>query len=373
MRILHVLDHSLPARTAYARRAVATVRAQRQLGWHTVHLTGPAQGLQQEHEAWPCYRTQPAPPWLCSRRLWRAGAEWWQLRSRIRQVMQLTRPDLLHVHSPASHVLAAARLGRPILFDIHGIFPEQPQAVSRTERAALGAAAAIVCDSRALRSEIQRWVRPALPIAVVPDTLGWTESEPAEPDLRDCGRPLLGMFGPHGEPQGTALAIAALPALCRRFRGLGLVLFGSGADSPVWTQLAASLQVGPHLHLRPEIAAAYTRAVDVSLLPSLSHRAAELLPPLQALTAMRQGGLIAASDVGGHRELFEHGQTALLFPAGSVEGLVDVLSLFLAHPEAWEAMRLAARRRALHDFDETSVAQTYRPLLEGLLRPLARV
>ena len=44
MRILHVLDHSLPLQSGYAFRTAAILREQRRLGWVTMQMTTPRQG-----------------------------------------------------------------------------------------------------------------------------------------------------------------------------------------------------------------------------------------------------------------------------------------------------------------------------------------
>ena len=41
------------------------------------------------------------------------------------------------------------------------------------------------------------------------------------------------------------------------------------------------------------------------------------------------GKAVVASNVGGHRELIQHGRTGLLFPAGDVEGLARTLNRLL--------------------------------------------
>src|SRR5208337_2179707 len=41
MRILHVLDHSIPLQSGYSFRMLAILREQRALGWETLHLTSP--------------------------------------------------------------------------------------------------------------------------------------------------------------------------------------------------------------------------------------------------------------------------------------------------------------------------------------------
>ena len=40
MRILHILDHSIPLQSGYTFRTRNILRQQRALGWDTVHVTG---------------------------------------------------------------------------------------------------------------------------------------------------------------------------------------------------------------------------------------------------------------------------------------------------------------------------------------------
>ena len=54
--------------------------------------------------------------------------------------------------------------------------------------------------------------------------------------------------------------------------------------------------------------------------PRKAMRLTELVTPLKPLEAMAQRKLVAASDVGGHRELIEDGVTGTLFPAGEPGG-----------------------------------------------------
>jgi len=44
IRVLHVLDHSIPLHSGYTFRTAALLREQRALGWETFHLTSPKQG-----------------------------------------------------------------------------------------------------------------------------------------------------------------------------------------------------------------------------------------------------------------------------------------------------------------------------------------
>src|SRR5215831_18186441 len=65
LRILHVLDHSLPLHSGYSFRSIALFREQRRLGWKTFHLTTPkhtAPGPElEEVDGFAFYRTSPLP------------------------------------------------------------------------------------------------------------------------------------------------------------------------------------------------------------------------------------------------------------------------------------------------------------------------
>ena len=44
LRVLHVLDHSIPLHSGYTFRTLSLLREQRRLGWETFHVTSPKQG-----------------------------------------------------------------------------------------------------------------------------------------------------------------------------------------------------------------------------------------------------------------------------------------------------------------------------------------
>ena len=75
MKILHILDHSLPLHSGYVFRTLGILRAQRALGWETVHLTSPKQTehtievnrsdvLIDEVDGWRFHRTPKLPDLL---------------------------------------------------------------------------------------------------------------------------------------------------------------------------------------------------------------------------------------------------------------------------------------------------------------------
>ena len=100
MRILHVLDHSIPLHSGYTFRTLAILREQRALGWETLHLTSPkhlgTQATEEEVEGLHFHRT-PLPPSPLSRiPLARELRLMQRTARRIEEVVRQHRPpDLL--------------------------------------------------------------------------------------------------------------------------------------------------------------------------------------------------------------------------------------------------------------------------------------
>jgi phosphatidylinositol alpha-1,6-mannosyltransferase len=96
VRVLHVLDHSIPLHSGYTFRTLAILREQRRRGWETFHLTSPKRrraaagmGALPVLNEWALMRHE--------QRLLRGGAR--------------VRPHLLHAHSPVLNALAGAAGG----------------------------------------------------------------------------------------------------------------------------------------------------------------------------------------------------------------------------------------------------------------------
>ena len=91
LRILHVLDHSLPLHSGYTFRTLALLREQRRRGWQTLMLTTPKQGasaaLQDEAEGWSFFRTPSQAGDGLFRQMQLTAA-------RLRELIAEHRPDL---------------------------------------------------------------------------------------------------------------------------------------------------------------------------------------------------------------------------------------------------------------------------------------
>ena len=114
MRILHVLDHSIPLQSGYTFRTLSLLTEQRRLGWETHHLTTPRHTepyLPEETvDGWVFHRTKPLGG--TSLPVLRDRAEMAATEARLNEIIPVLKSDFLHAHSPVLDAIPAIRAGR---------------------------------------------------------------------------------------------------------------------------------------------------------------------------------------------------------------------------------------------------------------------
>ncbi len=374
MRILHILDHSLPLHSGYTFRTVAILAQQRALGWDTLHLTGAKQGGSEAQEqlvdGWHFYRTAPGRQWWARLPVLRQWSVVQGLAQRLRQLAQQTKPDILHAHSPALNAIAALKVGRalgiPVVYEVRAFWEDAAadHGSSRPgglryrltrwlENHALRRADAITTICEGLRQDLCARGLPPDKITVIPnavDTAAFNIA-PAQPGLaRNLGLEdhlVIGFVGSFYAYEGLALLLRAMPRMLAAQPRLRLLLAGGGPQDAVLRALAIELGVAGQVvfagRVPHEQVAQYYQLIDVLVYPRLPMRLTELVTPLKPLEAMAQGRLVAASDVGGHRELIRDGQTGVLFRANDADALAQAVLALFDQPARWPLLRHRAR------------------------------
>ena len=399
LRILHVIDHSLPLHSGYTFRTLAILEQQRALGWETFHLTGPKQGSGDAREEkfgdWMFYRTPAAGglparlPLLQHRSLMNA------LRTRLAEVVEHVRPDILHAHSPVLNALPTLAVGRakgiPVVYEIRAFWEDAAADLGTArewgpryrltramETRALQRADAVTTICEGLRGDMLARGIPADKITVIPNAVDPSQfrfaGAPDEALIKKYGLArgaTLGFAGSFYAYEGLDLLLRAMPLVLRSMPQARLLLLGGGPQDENLRALAARLGIGDAVHFTGRVPhaemARYYSVMDVMVYPRIARRLTDLVTPLKPLEAMAMGKLVVASDVGGHRELIRDGDNGHLFPAGSSEALAHRLIGVLQTPDAWSAV--VARGREYVERERTwqaSVAR-YRAVYERVL------
>jgi PEP-CTERM/exosortase A-associated glycosyltransferase len=316
------------------------------------------------------------------------------LERRVDELVRQWRPDQLHAHSPVLNALAALPVARrhklPLMYEIRAFWEDaavgngtgrEGSARYRLTRALETYAArradgvAVICEGLRL-DLVARGIR-ADKIIVSPNGVDLNLfGAPLDPDpgfaasLGLRGADVVGFIGSFYDYEGLDDLIAAMPLLVNSRPHAHLLLVGGGPMEEALKAQAAASQVADRILFIGRVphhqVDRYYSLIDVLAYPRKAMRLTELVTPLKPLEAMAQRKLVAASDVGGHRELIEDGVTGTLFPAGDPAGIAVALDRLFADRSGWESRRETARRFVEKERNWSSNISRYVPAYERM-------
>ncbi|NIJ17460.1 TIGR04063 family PEP-CTERM/XrtA system glycosyltransferase [Sphingobium vermicomposti] len=396
-RILHVLDHSLPMHSGYTFRTRAILRAQMAKGWDVRGITGRRHGapgpMEEVVDGLRFHRTPgdaaTGNPLL---REWRDIAAHTDV---IESLVAQWRPDIIHAHSPVLNAIAAQRVAKrhdiPMLYEIRAFWEDAAVGngtgtegsprywlTRQLETHAVRAADAVAVICEGLRADLLARGVDADKIIVSPNGVDmdqFGDPLPRDPALTARlgleGADVVGFIGSFYDYEGLDHLIAAMPRLVRLRPKVKLLLVGGGpCEQALRDQAMASpfadhiLFVGRVPHDQVEH---YYAQVDILAYPRKAMRLTELVTPLKPLEAMAQGRLVAASNVGGHRELIEDGVTGALFTPGDPASIATTLGGMFADRGFWAERRATARAFVERERNWSSNILRYEPVYQRLL------
>ena len=375
-RILHVLDHSVPIHSGYSFRTLAILREQRRLGWTTAQLTSPKHGdsreVEEDVDGFRFHRTHWKPRLLGRMPVIHECAQMRATARRLEQLARVFQPDILHAHSPVLNAVPALwvgkRLGIPVVYEVrafwedaavdHGTSREWGLRYRLTrglETWALRGASQVttICDG--LRRDVVARGIAESRVTVIPnavDVNAFAFGVKPDLDLKAQlgleGCTVIGFLGSFYGYEGLDLLLEAMPGLVASKPDVRILLVGGGPQEEALKARALALGIRDKVIFAGRVAHGaiqrYYSIVDVFAYPRRSLRLTQLVTPLKPLEAMALGGIVVASDVGGHRELIRDRETGFLFRADDPASLVEILQYAFSARDRWPQMREAARR-----------------------------
>ena len=404
MKILHILDHSLPVHSGYTFRSQSLFRAQRAMGYEPVVITSPKHedswtGPRASRETindFVYYRSgpvrRPLPvPFARELRLMHV------LYRRILEIAATEKPDILHAHSPVLNAIpamrAARKLGLPIVYEIrafwedaavdHGTYAEgswkyrltrflETRVCSKVDHVA------ILCNG--LKEDLIRRNIPATKVTPVFNGVDIDDFKPcpADPEyLREwglTGNRVIGFIGSFYRYEGLDLLVKSFARVAVDHADAMLLLVGGGEVKSELGELVTKLGLGSRVvmpgRIPHERVPGVYALIDVLAYPRYSMRLTELVTPLKPLEAMAMGKALIASDVGGHRELIRHGETGLLFKAGDESALAEQITGLLANSELRDTLRRQGRSWVQEHHSWEKTAECYRKIYSSATKGL---
>jgi PEP-CTERM/exosortase A-associated glycosyltransferase len=294
----------------------------------------------------------------------------YHLYKRIIRVAANEKPDLIHAHSPILNAIPAVRvarkLGIPMVYEIrafwedaavdHGTYAEHSWKYNLTkflETQVCKRADHICILCNGLKNDLIHRGIPKEKITPVFNGINPEELMPTAPDqefLKDWkleGKKVIGFVGSFYRYEGLDLLIKAFATVAAKIPETTLLLVGGGEMKP---ELLSAIKnsglenrvVMPGRIPHERIAGVYA-LIDILAYPRYSMRLTELVTPLKPLEAMAMGKVLVASNVGGHKELIQDGETGLLFKAGDAHGLAEKIQLILKDRELESTLQKKGR------------------------------
>ncbi len=372
MRVLHILDHSLPLHSGYTFRTRAILSAQKARGWHVAGVTGMRHAAEsppmETVDGLDFYRT---PKRHLARSPFGEMQEVAALTASTKQVIASFKPDILHAHSPSLDGLAGLRAARasglPFLYEIRAFWEDAAVGNGTGREGSIkyrmtralenyvvkhADAVAVICEG--LRADLiargvavsKIMVSPnGVDLGMFGDPLPRDDALVAKLGLVDAE--VIGFIGSYYDYEGLDDLIAAMPQLVAQRPKAHLLLVGGGPMAQALREQADASPVSRHIHFAGRVphqeVDRYYSLIDVLAYPRKKMRLTDLVTPLKPLEAMAQMKLVAASDVGGHRELIENGVTGSLFAPDDPAAIATSLAGLLANRDGWDMRRAAGR------------------------------
>lgn len=393
MKILHVLDHSLPKLDGYAVRSANIVRFQRDLNIEPVVVTSSSQPENgpvdvEVIDEIPHYRTPATSairiPFLSQQAAIR------QMARRIDQVAEIERPDVLHAHSPCLWGEAAARVARrrrlPLVYEIRGFWEDaavdQGKTTNRSLRYKLSRwlesrvvrkATCVVTIAEGLRTDVLGRGIADAKVFVVPNGVDVDRFQPRPPDeqlkshLDLHGEVCIGYVGTLYPWEGVEDLVRAMLLIARHKPDVVCLIVGSGVEEQAIRALILDLGLSQRVRFLGTVphrdVTRYYSLMDFVVYPRKRTRNTELVTPLKPLEAMVMMRPVVGSDVGGIRELLGP-EAGLQFRAGDPNDLADKCLQLINYPERRKWLAQTARAYVVGSRNWRVIAKQYPPIYE---------
>jgi len=360
VHVLHILDYSRPNISGYSLRSDAIIRHQREVGISTSQLTSQRyqefHALQEDVDDVVYQRTEKSSSIFSKIPLISHIEHVFHLAKRIEKAVIADKPDLIQTHSPMLNALAAIKIGKkyniPVTYEVRAFWEDAAVDTGKTkagsmryrliryiEQRALQKVDAVSCICEGLKKEIVERGIPIHKVFLTPNAVDVKNFKPLnkrssdlEQELKLENKKVVAFIGSFFKYEGLSYAIDAMKIMIKDRNDIHLLLVGAGNELENLKRQTKESGLENYITFTGRVpfeeVSKYYSLANILLFPRESIRLTELVTPLKPLESMAQLKPVAASDIGGHRELIEDGETGFLFPADNPEALaIKVLDI----------------------------------------------
>ncbi len=401
MRVLHVLDHSLPEVSGYSIRSHNVLRTQRAVGIDAIALARSSHVTRLTEDSidgvpyiWLPSGSKNGPSTLRS-----SVSRMARVARQLRGEVSRCEVAVLHAHTPSLNGIpalwVARRSGVPVVYEMRALW--EAAAVDRhlgreasfryhaaraLETWLIRRVAALIVISQGLHDEAVRRGAPAERVFRASNGVDTDLFRPVPPDAELSRRLGLGghlVFGYLGfffAYEGVDVLLRAFARVAAVLPQSRLLLVGDGEQETALRALAADLGITSKVMFVGAVSHDDVRrwysVCDVLVYPRRAGKTTMLVTPLKPLEAMAMGKAVVGAAVGGLEELIRDGDTGLLCRADDDVALASVLAELAAVPHQRAALGTRARRFVCDERDWTHLGPVYEQIYRGVMPPAPR-
>ena len=348
MKILHILDTSVPRPSGYSTRSYYLVTNQKKQKETPVVLTserfGKVEQIEGNIDDVHYYRTIPQENILARKFPIIAQIDEINFfKKRILAVIKKEKPDIIHAHSPSfigSAALKAAKKNNlPLVYEIRAFWEDAAvdqgkitekslmyKLIRQHETRVVRKADAVIVICEGLKNDLIHRGIDSAKIYKVMNGVDAEKFQPLQSDIKlktELGlkdKTVIGFIGSFFEFEGLHLLIEAMTQTLLKDNNIVLLLVGGGPIENKLHDLAEHLKLTDHVIFTGRVphqdVMNYYSIIDLFVYPRISMRITELVTALKPLEAMAMGKAVLMSDVGGMKELADAPGVAEFFKAG---------------------------------------------------------
>lgn len=352
MKVLHVLDTSVPDTAGYTTRGYYLVNEQKKLGVEPIVLTSErykgSYSENEEIEGVKYWRTLKKQNLVRKLPVFAECDEIKNLRKRVFEVADKEKVNLIHAHSPS--LLASACLpycrakNIPLIYEIRAFWEDA--AVDRGafrensfryrlrkfhETLVVKKVDAVIAICSGIKNDLMGRGISESKIHIVGNGVDYEKFHPIpvnnelKKKLRLDGKVVIGFIGSFFNFEGLHDLVLAMKQISASNPDIVLLLVGTGQTFEDLKNLAKSENLEDNVILTGRVpheqVSAYYSIIDLLVYPRIKKRITDLVTPLKPLEAMAMEKPVLMSDVGGLIELVNVDGVAGIFKAGDQKDL----------------------------------------------------